>query len=160
MGYVDLRRREGRTRGKRGRGSLGQVLRPNPYLCVAGGFTLGVLASWIVVASTSQGYTPFVVHLPLVLIALAGLGFWRLRGERLQAAGPKFGAEKQLLLAIRGAGGRITPVQAALETSLTVDEAEEILTRFADRGHLLIEGQDGALYYALPGSRTRGRDAW
>lgn len=153
-----MRRREGRDREKRGRGSPGQAVKANPYLCVAGGFILGVLASWIVV-STSDGYTPFVVYLLLVLIALAGLGFWRLRRGRLQAAGPKFGAEKQLLLAIRVAGGRITPVEAALETSLTVDEAEEILTRFADRGHLLIEGQDGALYYALPGSRTRGLGA-
>ena len=77
-----MRRREGRARGKRGRGSLGQAVKANPYICVAGGFTLGVLASWIVV-STSDGYTPLVVHLLLVLIALAGLCFWRLWGESL-----------------------------------------------------------------------------
>ena len=155
MGYVDLRRREGRAREKRGRESLWQAVEANPLFPVAGGFTLGVLATWSVV-STPEGYTPLVVHLPLILIALAGMGFWRLRRERRGGTGPKFGAEKQLLLAIRGAGGRITPVEAALETSLTVDEAEEILTRFADRGHLLIEGRNGVLYYALPGARTRG----
>ena len=54
-------------------------------------------------------------------------------------------------MAILDAGGSITPVEAALETSLTVDE--EILTRFADRGHLLVESRDGALFYTLPGRR-------
>ena len=57
-------------------------------------------------------------------------------------------------MAIRDAGGSITPVGAALETSLTVDEAEEILTRLANRGHLLVESRDGTLSYALPGRRS------
>ena len=34
---------------------------------------------------------------------------------------------------------------------MTVEEAEEILSRLADRGHLVVESQDGALFYALPG---------
>jgi len=42
-------------------------------------------------------------------------------------------------------GGSITPVEAASRTSLTVDEAEQVLTRFADRGHLLARSRDGAL---------------
>jgi hypothetical protein len=57
-------------------------------------------------------------------------------------------------MAIQDAGGRITPVEVALETSLTVDEADDILSRLADRGHLLVESRDGALYYALPGRRS------
>jgi hypothetical protein len=57
-------------------------------------------------------------------------------------------------LAIRAADDGITPVEAALETSLTVVEAEEILTRFADRGHLVVQSRDGALLYALPGRRS------
>ena len=51
------------------------------------------------------------------------------------------------------AAGAITPVEAALEMSLTVDGTEEILTRFADRDHLVVEGRDTALLYALPGRR-------
>jgi hypothetical protein len=35
-----------------------------------------------------------------------------------------------------------------------VDEAEEILTRFADRAHLVVQSRDGALLYALPGRRA------
>jgi hypothetical protein len=54
-------------------------------------------------------------------------------------------------MAILDAVGSITPVEAALRTSLTVEEAEEILTRFADRGHLVVHSRDGALLYAMPG---------
>jgi hypothetical protein len=56
-------------------------------------------------------------------------------------------------MAIRDSGG-LTAVEAALETSLTVDEADEMLTRLADRGHLLVQSHDGALYYTLPGRRS------
>ena len=41
-------------------------------------------------------------------------------------------------MAILEIGGRITPVEAALKTSLSVDEAESILSRLATHGHLLI----------------------
>jgi hypothetical protein len=68
-----------------------------------------------------------------------------------RSRGPNTGGEKQLLMAILDAGGSITPVEAALRTSLTVDEAEQTLTRFADRGHLLVRSRDGALHYAMPG---------
>jgi hypothetical protein len=54
---------------------------------------------------------------------------------------------------MRESEGSITPVEAALETSLTVDEAEGILSRLADRGHLTIVSREGALSYALPGRR-------
>jgi hypothetical protein len=72
---------------------------------------------------------------------------------------PRSGAEKQLLIAIADAGAGISPVEAALKTSLTVDEAEEILTRLADRGHLLVQSRDGGLFYALPGGR-RPSETW
>ncbi len=55
-----------------------------------------------------------------------------------------------MLLATRDAGGAITAVGAALETPLTVDEAEGILVRLANDGHLRVESHDGALYYVLP----------
>lgn len=57
-----------------------------------------------------------------------------------------------MLMALRNAGS-ITPIEAALETSLTVDEAEEILARLAERGHLHVQSRDGALFYTLPGRR-------
>ena len=150
MGYVDLQQRwrEERAREKRGRGSLREDTDSNPYLLIGGGFVLGVLASWIAVSSL-DGYTRLVT----LLILLAGLGVWRLRGDEPKSVEPRFGGEKQLLAAIQSAGGTMTPVKAALETSLTVDEAEEILTRLADRGHLFVESRDGVIYYVIPGGR-------
>ena len=59
--------------------------------------------------------------------------------------------ERELLSAIKDNGGSITPAEVAMETSLTVREADEMLSELANGGHLQIESQDGALYYSLPG---------
>ena len=150
MRYVDLRRRhETGPQGFAGLRSGG------PYLLVAIGFVLGVIVSF----SLSVGGPDPVAGLLLLIAAgtLAGYLVWLQAGRHPRS--PKTGGEKQLLMAILDAGGSITPVEAALETSLTVDEAEEILTRFADRGHLLVESRDGALYYALPG-RHLSSETW
>jgi hypothetical protein len=50
--------------------------------------------------------------------------------------------------------GGITPIEATLETSLTVDEAKEILSHLASRGHLLLESRGGVLSYTLPRGRS------
>jgi hypothetical protein len=34
-----------------------------------------------------------------------------------------------------------------------VDEAEQIMTSLADRGHLVVHSRDAALLYTLPGRR-------
>lgn len=128
---------------------------------MAPGFALGLLVSLLApsvfrVASESPDR---LGNLLLIIAALTVLGYaaWSLLRQGHENHGPKFGAEKQLLLAILDAGGAITPVEVALATSLTVDEAEEILTRFADRGHLLVESREGVLSYALPGGRGLDR---
>ncbi len=95
-----------------------------------------------------------VVVIPLIpSTILVLLGAYQLLRGRPSAAKPGPGAEKQQLMVMRESEGSITPVEAALGTSLTVDEAEEILSRLADRGHLTIESREGALSYALPGRR-------
>lgn len=95
----------------------------------------------------------FVLLLAIATITLLCYFGWLLLGRNSAKTSLKPGSEKQLLIAIQASDGGITPVEAALETSLTVDEAEEILTRFADRGHLVVQSRDGALLYALPGKR-------
>ena len=59
-------------------------------------------------------------------------------------------SEKELLAAIRDSGGSITPAEAAMETSLTVREADRMLSELAGGGHLAVESRDGSLIYSLP----------
>lgn len=57
-------------------------------------------------------------------------------------------AERQLLEAIER-HGEITPVRAALETALTVAEADRMLGELAERGHLEVRARDGKLVYSF-----------
>ncbi|MGB3681042.1 MAG: hypothetical protein WA990_01010 [Rubrobacteraceae bacterium] len=61
---------------------------------------------------------------------------------------PANGRERELLGAIKN-HGEITPVQAAMETSLTVAEADEMLGGLAEGGHLEVRVRGGGLFYAL-----------
>ena len=58
------------------------------------------------------------------------------------------GKERELLGAMREYG-ELTPVRAAMETSLTVAEADGMLKGLAEGGHLEIRARGGALLYAL-----------
>ena len=60
--------------------------------------------------------------------------------------------DRELLEAMRENGGHITPAEAAMSTSLSVREADELLSELAGGGHLTVEREGGALVYALPGS--------
>lgn len=152
MDYVDLQRRQqDRARAHRQPEASRRSVARDPLLLVGTGFVLGSSVSYfyfnVLYMSGLSALLPFLAAVALLVY------FGRLLQKRPGQTGPKLGSEKQLLMAIQSAGGGITPVEAALETSLTVDEAEEILTRFADRGHLIVESRDGALLYALPGRR-------
>ncbi len=43
----------------------------------------------------------------------------------------------------------MTAAGAALETSLTVEEAERVLSGLAAKGHLRIKARDGGLFYSF-----------
>jgi hypothetical protein len=135
--FVDLqRRRKKRARVRQKPETPRRSLAREPFLLPGTGFVVGAL-------SPNIFYYMFYPEDPALLsatiaavtAALACYAGWLLLKRTPVKTGPKLGSEKQLLMAIQAAGG-ITPVEAALETSLTVDEVEEILTRFADRGHL------------------------
>ncbi|HZY64974.1 MAG TPA: hypothetical protein VFE21_03745 [Rubrobacteraceae bacterium] len=81
-----------------------------------------------------------------------GVGVSRLSKQR-QALPEPVSKERELLSAIRDNGGSITPAEAAMETSLTVREADQRLSELAGGGHLQVESQGASLYYSLPGSR-------
>jgi hypothetical protein len=61
---------------------------------------------------------------------------------------PKNNKERELLEALRDRG-ELTSAQAAVETSLTVREAEEMLKELAEGGHLEMRIRGGALSYSL-----------
>ena len=58
------------------------------------------------------------------------------------------GKERELLGALRD-HGELTPAQAAMETSLTVAEADRMLKKPADGGHLQVSVRGGGLLYSL-----------
>ena len=58
--------------------------------------------------------------------------------------------EKELLRALEERG-EITPAAAAMRTSLTVEEASQMLDKLAAKGHMQALNQDGVLAYTLFG---------
>jgi predicted ArsR family transcriptional regulator len=58
------------------------------------------------------------------------------------------GKERELLLALER-HGEITAVGAALETSLGVAAAEEMLSELANDGHVRVVAREGTIAYAL-----------
>ena len=160
MGYVDIReRRDESTRARQGAASLHEAVERRPYPLLAAVVVLGgVLLFAPLLETSSRPMDPppislmtFASVVAIVLSVYLTLhGLRRLIARKPENRGPEIGAEKQLLLALRDQGN-LTAVEAALETSLSVDEAEDILTHLANRGHLLVEGRDGSLCYSLPG---------
>lgn len=68
--------------------------------------------------------------------------------EARSAPLPKDSKERELLEALKD-HGELTPAQAAMETSLTVAEADEMLEELAAKGHLDVRVRGGGLFYAL-----------
>lgn len=75
---------------------------------------------------------------------VAGLMGSRQDKERL----PQTSKERELL-EVLGARGELTPAQAAVETSLSVREADAMLKELARGGHLEVRVRGGALSYSL-----------
>ncbi len=83
---------------------------------------------------------------------LAGLG--EERRSRPVAVDP----ERELLAALRDRG-EMTPAEVAVETSLSVDEADRRLRELAEAGHLEVRVRGGGIFYALweaEGRRVEG----
>ena len=157
MGHVDIRERwaEERASARRARENLGYGSVTNLFLYVA--VVLGVLASWFALTYLFEdGLLAVIAMLSLSLVVALVRRTLQSGVRRLPGRQTGHGAEKQLLLALRESGG-LTAVEAALETSLTVDEADETLSRLAERGHLLVGSRDGVLSYTLPGKHPVDR---
>ncbi len=86
------------------------------------------------------------------------LGEWAVRQGVGQAGIPRRrhggsseaeGIKEQELLEALDRRGKLTAVEAALETSLSVEEAERMLSALAAKGHLEVSVEHGRLLYAL-----------
>jgi hypothetical protein len=122
----------------------------NPHLFLSLGIGFVVAAILVIVTSgTAAAGLPFV-------IAAAGPACRTspCQASQQRAVEPSVSAERDLLSAIKANGGSITPAEAAMETSLTVREADGMLSELAGGGHLAVESRDGALFYSLPGRRS------
>jgi hypothetical protein len=86
----------------------------------------------------------------LLLRGIAGLS----DGERAGEISSGNGKERELLTALRE-HGEISPTQAAMETSLTVEEADDMLKDLAAKGHLEARVRGGGIFYGL----WRGEEA-
>ena len=98
----------------------------------------------------------------VVALFLVGRGFGRLGNQRAGRSAASAGAvddlpalpsgeiakERELLLALER-HGEITAARAALETSLGVAAAEEMLSELANDGHVRVAAREGTLAYAL-----------
>lgn len=122
----------------------------NPYLYLSLGVGFIIAAVMIVAtAGTPAAGLGFVI----AAAALLGKGASDLQKQR-HAVEPPVSKERELLSAIKDNGGSITPAEAAMETSLTVREADGMLSELAGAGHLAVRSRDGALIYVLPGRRS------
>jgi hypothetical protein len=138
VGDIEQRKGEG---PKRGGG--------NAYLYLA--FGIGFALATVMIVATA-GVLVAGVGFVIPAAIFFGLAARDLQNHR-QALQQPDNKERELLSAIRDNGGSITPTEAAMETSLTVREADGMLSDLATGGHLAVESRDGALFYALPGRR-------
>jgi hypothetical protein len=122
-----------------------------PYVLIALGLAfVGFGAS---VGLTAGNLVPFFVFMFPASVLLA-LGLSKLEHQRRKAISPKVSRERELLSVMRDNRGSITPAEAAMETSLTVSEADKMLSKLAAGGHLRVESSEGALVYSFPGRRV------
>ena len=111
---------------------------------VFGAFVFGILSA------TGTLVVSFGLMIPAVALISSAL---QEANKRRRAVQPP-DKERELLSAIRDNGGAITPAEAAMETSLTVREADRMLSELAGGGHLSVESAGGTLRYSLPGGRS------
>jgi DNA-binding CsgD family transcriptional regulator len=106
-------------------------------------FVLGMLCVLLIPLTSLWWLVPVLgVAVPIALVLAGG----RDRGRsRLEEKGAK---EGELLRAL-AEQDELTPTAAAMQTSLTVDEAHKMLEDLARKGHLTPRAGDGVMYYGL-----------
>jgi hypothetical protein len=138
--------------GRQAMASYGRPFFPRfPVGLVVGGLFL------LFVAGPALHYFPFflILAVPFLLVpafaaaarGLAGVAEARTR-KRTGRVAAEESKERELLGAL-ARRGELSPALAALETSLTVAEADRMLSDLAESGHLEVRAHDGRIGYAL-----------
>ena len=122
---------------------------------------VGVWCLFILLVSVVFVIDRGLADVGIVWVAILGIGvvapvllLWQINRtiathevSRRAAPGPRE-KERELLGALEGRG-EITPAAAAMQTSLTVDEASKTLEVLARKGHLELRMEGGVTAYAL-----------
>jgi hypothetical protein len=133
----------------------GRELAQRPFPGLVG---FGLLLLVLAALSPARTVFPFFPLFPVMLyfaMRMIGSAAWRggpaaIRRPTVNPPALPSGIskEKELLQALDH-HGEITAIQAALETSLSVAEAEEMLAGLANEGHVRVSANGGRLAYAL-----------
>ena len=108
-------------------------------VALAGAFLLAFTEVWWI------WFTFFWVVFPAFGLLMRGIAGLSEGPKEIPATNDR---ERELLGALRE-HGELTPARAAMETSLTVAEADEMLRKLAEGGHLDVRVRGGGLFYAL-----------
>ena len=136
-------------RGRRMGPHWGHSARVSPAMSLLVGVAVFLLAT-----ALFSGFLPylffFVWIVPFFLVPMLGLiargtaGLLMVRPRRV----PEGDKERELLEALER-HGEITAARAALETTLSVSEADRMLSELAKNGHIEVRAREGRLEYAL-----------
>ena len=139
-----------------GRRAMAPYGRPFPPRFMVGLVMVGLFL--LFVARPAFHFLPFLFLIwvvpfflvPALVAAARGLaGFNEARmQERTGRVTAQESKERELLQAL-ARRGELSPALAALETSLTVAEADRMLSDLAKNGHVEVRAHDGRLGYAL-----------
>ncbi len=127
-------------------------MRPSP--------AVGLVVVFFVLAAATFGHFPFFFLwwvIPFFIVPAIGLSARAIAGlveDRSRRPVERDLKEKELLEAL-ARNGEITAALAALETSLSVSEADRMLSALAKEGHVEVRARDGRLAYALWGRDRR-----
>ncbi|MGH3147478.1 MAG: hypothetical protein ACRDTR_16905 [Rubrobacter sp.] len=131
-------------------------MRPRGGYGWRGGPVVGLaIVAVIFLAAASSNIFPFLFFfwwvIPAFLVpavVLSARGVAALFEERSRRPMDEVRKEKELL-EVLARTGEVTPARAALGTSLSVSEADRMLTELAKEGHVEVRAREGRLGYAL-----------
>lgn len=125
-----------------------------PPALVAMGLVLGGLFLFSV-AGPFFNFFPFIFFfgwvIPFLLVSALGLSARGIAGllEARSRRPVDNDRKERELLEVLARHGEITPARAALETTLSVSEADRMLSELAKNGHIEVRAREGRLGYAL-----------